>query len=106
MAKIVILKKEGMNKKISHERRVYEPVDDNSQSYALSQKPTKKRTRATKSLKNNNKWYLQKIEAKKKPTDLVNEGKFHWIGLLWKYCSEYEKWILILKHNISTMNRN
>ena len=37
-----------MNKKISYERRVYEPVDDNSLSYALSQKPTKKRTHATK----------------------------------------------------------
>ena len=34
--------------KISYERRVYESVDDNSLSYALSQKPTKKRTHATK----------------------------------------------------------
>ena len=31
-----------MNKKIPYERRVYESVDDNSLSYALSQKPTKK----------------------------------------------------------------
>ena len=30
------------NKKISFERRVYESVDDNSLSYAISQKPIKK----------------------------------------------------------------
>ena len=33
---------------ITCERRVYESVDDNSLSYALSQKPTKKTTHATK----------------------------------------------------------
>ena len=32
-----------MNKKKSYERRVYESVDDNSLSYALSQKLTKKK---------------------------------------------------------------
>ena len=34
-------------KKLSYERRAYESVDDNSLSYAISQKPTKI-TRATK----------------------------------------------------------
>ena len=42
MAKISILKSEGMNKEISYERRVYELVDNNSLSYALYQKTTKK----------------------------------------------------------------
>ena len=32
-----------MAKIISYERRVYESVDDNSQSYAMSQKPTRKK---------------------------------------------------------------
>ena len=32
-----------MNTKISYERLVYESVDDNSLSYALSQKPTVKK---------------------------------------------------------------
>ena len=34
--------------KISYEHRVYESVDDNSLSRAISQKPMKKRTQATK----------------------------------------------------------
>ena len=37
-------------KKNSYERRVYESVDDNSQSYAISQRPMKKRTHVTKGL--------------------------------------------------------
>ena len=37
-----------MIKKISYERRVYESVDDNSLSKAISQKPTKKINHETK----------------------------------------------------------
>ena len=48
MTKILILKLEGIIKKISYERRVYESVDDSSLSKAISQKLTKKRTHATK----------------------------------------------------------
>ena len=36
-----------MIKKISYERRVYESVDDNSLSKAISQKTTKKKNHAT-----------------------------------------------------------
>ena len=38
------------NKKKSYNRRVNESVDDNSLSKAISQKPTKRRTHATKGL--------------------------------------------------------
>ena len=39
-----------MSKKISYERRVYESVDDNSLSKAISQKPTKKNKSCDKGL--------------------------------------------------------
>ena len=48
MAKNFNFKMRRDNKKISYERRVYESVFDNSLSYAISQKPIKKRTHATK----------------------------------------------------------
>ena len=41
IAKISILKLEGIIKKISYERRDYESVDENSLSEALSRKTTK-----------------------------------------------------------------
>ena len=42
IAKISFLKKEGMEEKISYERRVYESVDDESFSQAISQNLTGK----------------------------------------------------------------
>ena len=41
MAKISILKKEGIIEKISYERRTYESVDEKSHSKVISQKSTK-----------------------------------------------------------------
>ena len=46
--KILILKLEGIIKKISYERRDYESVDEKSQSKAMSRKTTKKRIQALK----------------------------------------------------------
>ena len=46
MAKIFILKKEGIIEKISYERRAYESVDDMSYSYVISQKSSKNKTQA------------------------------------------------------------
>ena len=46
MAKILILKKEGIIEKISYERRAYESVDDMSYSYVISQKSTENKTQA------------------------------------------------------------
>ena len=43
IAKISILKLEGIIKKISYERRDYESVDENSLSEAMSRKTTKRR---------------------------------------------------------------
>ena len=48
IAKILILKLEGIIKKISYERRDYESVDENSLSEALSRKTTKRRIQALK----------------------------------------------------------
>ena len=48
IAKISILKLEGIIKKISYERRDYESVDENSLSEALSRKTTKRRIQALK----------------------------------------------------------
>ena len=48
IAKISILKLEGIIKKISYERRDYESVDENSLSEALSRKTTKTRIQALK----------------------------------------------------------
>ena len=47
-AKILILILEGIIKKISHERRDYESVDENSLSKVMSRKTTKKRIQAVK----------------------------------------------------------
>ena len=41
-AKILILNKEGIIEKISHERRAYESVDEKSLSWAMSRKTMKK----------------------------------------------------------------
>ena len=46
--KISILKLEGINKKISYERRDYESVDEKSLSKAMSRKTTKKIIQALK----------------------------------------------------------
>ena len=46
--KILILKLEGIIKKISYERRDYESVDEKSLSKAMSRKTTKKRIQALK----------------------------------------------------------
>ena len=48
IAKILILKLEGIIKKISYERRDYESVDENSLSEAMSRKTTKRRIQALK----------------------------------------------------------
>ena len=48
IAKISILKLEGIIKQISYERRDYESVDENSLSEAMSQKTTKRRIQALK----------------------------------------------------------
>ena len=47
-AKILILIKEVIIKKISYERRDYESVDEKSLSWAMSRKTTKKRIQAVK----------------------------------------------------------
>ena len=44
MAKISILKIEGIIEKISYERRAYESVDDRSHSLALPQKSSENKT--------------------------------------------------------------
>ena len=46
MAKISILKKEGIIENISYERRAYDSVDDRSHSYIISRKSTENKTRA------------------------------------------------------------
>ena len=46
MAKISILKKEGIIEKFLYERRAYESVDNKSNFKVISQKSTEKRTRA------------------------------------------------------------
>ena len=48
IAKILILKLEGIIKKISYERRDYESVDEESLPYAKSRKTTKTRIQALK----------------------------------------------------------
>ena len=48
IAKISILKLEGIIKIISYERRDYESVDENSLSKAMSRKTTKRRIQALK----------------------------------------------------------
>ena len=48
ISKILILKLEGIIKKISYERRDYVSVDENSLSEAMSQKTTKRRIQALK----------------------------------------------------------
>ena len=48
IAKISILKLEGIIKKISYQRRDYESVDENSLSKAMSRKTTKRRIQALK----------------------------------------------------------
>ena len=46
MAKISILKKEGIIEKISYGSRAYESVDDRSHSLVISQKSTENKPRA------------------------------------------------------------
>ena len=46
MAKILILKENGIIEKIYYERRAYESVDDRSHSQVVSQKSTENKTRA------------------------------------------------------------
>ena len=48
IAKISILKLEGIIKKISYERRDYESVDENSLSEAMSRKNSKRKIQALK----------------------------------------------------------
>ena len=48
IVKILILKLEGIIKKISYERRDYESVDEKSLSKVMSRKTTKKRIQALK----------------------------------------------------------
>ena len=52
IGKILILKLEGIIKKISYERRDYESVDENSISYAMYRKTTKKEFRRKRVMKN------------------------------------------------------
>ena len=46
MAKISILKKEGIIEKNTYERRAYESVDERSHSYAICQKSAENKTQA------------------------------------------------------------
>ena len=47
MAKILILKNEGIIEKISYERRAYESVEDRSHSQVISQKSTRNKNSGT-----------------------------------------------------------